>query len=306
MPACSDTTASRPSATISAFSSVVALSPDAARRSKSSSAARSHASGTARGLRLRRLTRRTLQPVSSDAAFANWGALSRQTRIAPSGPFFPISSVSTASSLGGTEPATFLASPTQAGSCALADMIAQRIAAAMTDRVAAVCMKASLSRLNGRFARPAVDPQSYYGDEPLRPARSTPAVPKVPTVGGKQSMSPAELGFTPAPPGSQTPSISRSLSLGHQWRPRSGYDLANEVCPSGSRYCRRRLWMSQIDRGCVKTRFEFSQWENRRDSNQRVSMQWCAVLYTAHWQGARWGNSLSPKKNAAFLHTLDP
>lgn len=96
----------------------------------------------------------------------------------------------------------------------------------------------------GYNADPAIRHENAHASRPvpsaLRPDGSR-------DVGAKQCLSRAERGFTLAPPGSQTPSISRNLSLGHQWRPRSGYDLANTVCPSGSRYCRRRSWMSQID-----------------------------------------------------------
>ena len=71
-----------PSFTCSAFSSVAANSP-AARGGRNPPALRSQASGTALGLRLRRLTRRIPQPVCSEADFASSGALSHGTRQWP-------------------------------------------------------------------------------------------------------------------------------------------------------------------------------------------------------------------------------
>ena len=98
------------------------------------------------------------------------GALSRQTKNRTLRAGLPDLLGEHREQLGGTEPATFLASLTHAGSCALADITAKSIANAMADCVAAMCMKTSLCRLSGRFARPAVDPQCYNSDEPLRSA----------------------------------------------------------------------------------------------------------------------------------------
>ena len=76
-----------------------------------------------------------LQPLASEAARASFGASSRHTAIAPSGPPWSIAAVRVLNSFGGTDMATLRASPAQARSSAATALAPWASSAAASSRL---------------------------------------------------------------------------------------------------------------------------------------------------------------------------